>query len=117
METYEQLIDSEQCLTLDKIIEISENLLPENKRHEPWKYVNHGVGLLKSEDELNAYMLAYGEMHNVKCRAAFQNFPFDKIYSNIEIVDWGCGQGLASLAFLEMLSERSLQNFVKKITL
>jgi hypothetical protein len=65
------------------------------KGREPWKYVNHGVDLLTSEDELNAYMLAYGEMHNVKCRAAFQNFPFDKIYSNIEIVDWGCGQGFS----------------------
>jgi hypothetical protein len=117
METYEQLIDGVQCLTLDKIIEISEKLLPENKRQEPWKYVNHGVDLLTSEDELNAYMLAYGEMHDVKCRAAFQNFPFDKICSNIEIVDWGCGQGLASLVFLEMLSERSLQDLVKKITL
>lgn len=117
MSLYEQLVENEKNLTLDKVIDISENLLPENKRFAPWTWLNHGVSLLLSEDELNAYMLAYGEMHEVKCRAAFQNFPFDRIYNNVEIIDWGCGQGLASLVLMEMLSDRGLEHFVKKITL
>ena len=29
--------------------------------------------------QLNAYTAAYGEMHQIKCRAAFQNFPFDQL--------------------------------------
>jgi hypothetical protein len=117
MENYGQIIANEESLTLNRIIEISEQSLPFVKRKEPWKYVNHGVNLLTTDDELNAYMLAYGEMHSIKCRAAFQNFPFDNIYTNFEIVDWGCGQGLATMVLLEMLSERGLERFVKKITL
>jgi len=117
MDRYENLIRQEKNLTLSRVIDISESLLPAEKRRAPWRFVNHGVDLLSVEDDLNAYMLAYGEMHEIKCRAAFQNFPFDKINTNVEIVDWGCGQGLASLVLMEMLSERNLDFLVKKITL
>lgn len=34
-------------------------------RQQPWKHpeLNHGTALLHSEDGMNAYMAAYGEMH------------------------------------------------------
>ena len=65
--------------------------------------------ILTTEDELNAYIAAYGEMHIVKCRASLQNFPFDDLVSHsYEIFDWGCGQGLATLTLLDMLKDRNL---------
>lgn len=77
----------------------------------------HGWKILQSQEELEAYMSLYGEMHKFKCRAAFQSFPFDKLGYGIQLVDWGCGQGLATLCFLESLEERGYLDRVQKITL
>ena len=69
------------------------NKLPKELRLEPWKVTEHGRKILQTEDELNAYMAAYGEMHSVKCRAALQNFPFENLlHYSFEIFDWGCEQ-------------------------
>lgn len=94
------------------------NKLPKELRLEPWKVTEHGRKILQTEDELNAYMAAYGEMHSVKCRAALQNFPFENLlHYSFEIFDWGCGQGIATLTLLDMLQERSLLSRLKKIYL
>lgn len=55
-------------------------------------------------------------MHEIKCRGAFQTINFD-ILGNFEIWDWGCGQGLASLTFIDMLRERKKTIFLRKVTL
>ena len=92
--------------------------LPEYMKAKPWEYTEHGRKVLQTEDELNAYIAAYGEMHIVKCRAALQNFPYDilNVYS-YEIFDWGCGQGLATLTFLEMLQQRGNLSKLQRIYL
>ena len=115
--TYEERITLEKDLTIEKIIDISNELLPLRLRERPWENLLHGTNLLSTDEQLCRYMLAYGEMHEVKCRAAFQHFPFDKLISNIEIVDWGCGQGLATCVSLDILKDRGLIDQVKKITL
>lgn len=115
--TYEERLSLEKDLTIEKIIDISNELLPLQFRERPWENLAHGTNLLSTDEQLCRYMLAYGEMHVVKCRAAFQHFPFDKLISNIEIVDWGCGQGLASCVSLDILKDRGLIDQVKKITL
>lgn len=115
--TYKERIVLEPELTIDKIIDISQELLPQELRIKPWENLVHGTELLSTDEQLCSYMLAYGEMHAVKCRAAFQNFPFEKLISTVEIVDWGCGQGLATCVALEVLKERGLESRVKKITL
>jgi hypothetical protein len=56
-------------------------------------------------------------MHYIKCCAALQNFPFTSITGSIEIVDWGCGQGIGSLAVVEALKDRDLIRWLKKVTL
>ena len=52
------------------------NLLQPHMKSRPWDFTEHGRKVLQTEDELNAYITAYGEMHVIKCRAALQNFPF-----------------------------------------
>jgi hypothetical protein len=92
--------------------------LPYNLKRRPWEVTNHGRDVLKTEDQLNAYLAAYGEIHIVKCRAALQNFPFEDIRNyTFEIFDWGCGQGIATLTLVEMLRERALLKSLKKVTL
>ena len=99
-----------------EIIENGEKNLPIKMKSAPWTALNHGIDPLQSEDQLNAYLSAYGEIHYIKCRAAFQNFPFDRLYS-YEIYDWGCGQGIATLTLIEMLMEREKLFGLRKITI
>lgn len=91
--------------------------IDEQYRLKPWKILSHGTELLTTELQLNAYIVAYGDMHQGKCRAAFQKFPFDKLTSAFEIIDWGAGQGIASLTLCDMLKERDCIALLKKVTL
>lgn len=100
------------------LVEQCYKALPSKMKEKPWEYTDHGRRVLQTEDELNAYIAAYGEMHIIKCRAAMQNFPFDELENySFEIFDWGCGQGLATLVLLDMLHDRGKVHQLKKIYL
>lgn len=111
--------DIKQCNSIDDIIDYCHNALPEEYKGRPWTHpeLNHGINLLASDVALNCYMSAYGDMHVTKCRAAMMNFPFNDIQGSIEIVDWGCGQGIGSTTIIEVLRQRNLFQWLRKITL
>lgn len=119
MSTYKELLREIQQIDVQEIVTICKTLLPIEYSHRPYRYpeLKNGIGLLQTEDGMNAYMAAYGEMHIAKCRAALQNFSFDQLKGTIEIVDWGCGQGIGSLCVLEALSQRDMLQRIKRITL
>ena len=102
---------------IDGIISRAKAELPYQYRNSPWTFIDHGRRLLTSVNELNAYLCAYGEMHKVKCYSALQNFPYDKLPQRIEIVDWGCGQGIATICLMDCLYDRGLLQRLKKVTL
>lgn len=111
--------DIKQCNSIDDIIDYCHNALPEEYKGKPWTHpeLKHGINLLASDVALNCYMSAYGDMHVTKCLAAMMNFPFDHIQGSIEIVDWGCGQGIGSAIIIEVLSQRNLLQWLHKVTL
>jgi len=102
---------------IDSIISRAQNEIPRRLKKRPWSVTDHGRKLLQSQDELAAYMCAYGEMHKSKCFAALQNFPFEKLPSTFEIVDWGCGQAVGTICITDFLYDRGLLNSLKRVTL
>lgn len=113
-------------ISIDNIIEISKNLLPDINKQCPWLYsdkdgrtLEHGKAILETEDLCNAYMAAYGIMHKNKLFRAFcdSDFPYDLINEDFEVYDWGCGQGIGTLALIENLEYNGLLNKLRKITL
>lgn len=108
-----------KCNSIDDIIDYCHNALPLEYKGKPWTHpeLKHGINLLASDVALNCYMSAYGDMHVTKCRAAMMSFPFDDIQGSIEIVDWGCGQGIGSATIIEVLKQRDLLQWLRKITL
>ena len=105
-----------------KIVQQCYNRLPNNLKNCPWVATDHGRLVLQTEEQLDAYLAAYGEMHIVKCKAALQNLPCTKPEDdinrhNFEIFDWGCGQGIATLTLLDFLRERGLLGRLNRITL
>ena len=121
--SYQERISSICNLTMDAIIDNCKAHIPTQFRHLPYGHpeLNHGLDLLKSEEGLDCYIGAYGEMHQSKCRAALQNMPFPPKENSgslsLEIVDWGCGQGIGTVCVVDFLKERDLTQWLKKITL
>lgn len=77
--------------------------------------LQRGVKILTEENQLFSYLYSYGKMHHNKMTSSFDYLPEVVIDTNIEIIDWGCGQGLASISFLDYYNE-NISN-VKDITL
>lgn len=114
---YSELIH--KCRNIDNIINVCHEATPLQYKSKPWTHpeLNHGIDLLSSDEALNCYMSAYGDMHVTKCRAAMMNFPFQQLQGSIEIVDWGCGQGIGSATIIDVLQQHNLLQWVRKITL
>lgn len=82
------------------------------ERASAFKRTGHGVCVYTQEEQLNAYLVAYGEMHKAKLYSVFDGLgvkAFEAFRANgITIVDWGCGQGLATLALFDWLKAHGL---------
>lgn len=61
---------------------------------------NRGVKIIDSEAELYEYMRRFGNMHKAKLKTALESLP-NNFLSKVDILDWGCGQGIASMIFME----------------
>ena len=119
MLTYEQQIKEIPQLSFDDIVRISVERLPELYRNVPWTYpgLDRGKALLANDGQACAYIVAYGEAHRRKVETAFVNFPFHVLQQEYEVIDWACGQGLASVCFLDLLRKKGCFREPKKITL
>lgn len=110
MNAYENDIRAMENPGMAEIIRIAKGYVSPMYRHSPWTHpeVKHGKGILASEEGLNCYLSAYGTMHAHKMRHALQNCDLCGLEGGFEVVDWGCGQGLASVCLLEHLLEQGL---------
>lgn len=82
-------------------------------RHANGTWYERPDWILYSEDEMFEYMKRYGKMHYAKLISALtQPFPlsFNQKY---DIIDWGCGQALATMSFIEKYGNE----YVNSITL
>lgn len=117
--SYIDAIKSFSPLTLDDILRTATLHVPENYKSCPWKYpgLEHGTALLENEEQLCCYLAAYGEMHKGKLACALSRFPFENVDCNCEIIDWGCGQGIASVYLIDELRRHNIIEKLQKITL
>lgn len=59
--------------------------------------LNYGHAILDSQDQLNKYIYAYSLMIKHQCDRIFELLQFTS--TNLAIIDYACGQGLASIFF------------------
>ena len=121
--SYKDDILSKQHLTISDIVNISRQHLLNNYNYteRPYRYIglDHGKAVLETEGQCCAYMAAYGIMHYKKALRALDDneFPFELLYDGFEIYDWGCGQGIGTLAIIDKLRDKGLIDKLHKITL
>lgn len=127
---YQENIKKIKGLRIEDIIRYAILDIPEAFRALPFTYkdkqgrwLERGTAVLETEELCSAYMAAYGPMHNHKLNYAFSpekemgNFPYHKIEKGVEVYDWGCGQGIGTLSFIEHLRKLGLIECLKKITI
>lgn len=78
----------------------------ENKGWTQWENLidnipNHGKGLITNDTQAACYIAAYGNSHINKLDDLFEGWNYNVLDCDFEIFDWGCGQGLATLVFME----------------
>lgn len=73
-----------------------------------YKELDRGIKILVTAKELNQYLFSYGKMHHAKmefvCEKFFKKVKIDK--HKIQIIDYACGQGIASIVLLNNLEKR-----------
>ncbi len=98
--------------------------LDDGDKDELFEKLNHGVDILTTNEQLHAYMYCFGLMHEAKLRKAFSETPEDLFESEIEIIDYACGQGIATICFANFLEDNDffietndIATEIEKITL
>ena len=118
---YAYLIEHMQEPSFLKVWDIAYDFIrniPSELCDELHESLNRGVDVLDSEPLLQMYIYAFGKMHNAKLIHAFNHLQDRVIKSDqIEIVDYGCGQGLASLCYHDFIKEHNPLQQITKITL
>lgn len=85
---------------------------------ELFDQLNRGVEILDSEPLLQMYFYSYGQMHAEKLMYALKQLsPYIKSAKKIDIIDYGCGQGLATMCYHDFVNDYNLQQQVRSITL
>lgn len=79
--------------------------------------LQRGVGILDTEKQLFAYMYSYGNMHYEKLITAFEYLPLEFYSNSTNIIDWGCGQAMATMVYLEYLGIKEIEQIVNEIRL
>lgn len=84
-----------------------------------WNELQRGTKVIDREELLWCYLYAYGNMHKGKIQAALNNIPNLKeaICDGYSVIDWGCGQGLATVCFFDYLRNHRISNTVEKTVL
>ena len=92
--------------------------LSEQERNDLYESLKRGVELLDSDAQMKCYLYSFGKMHQAKIYRALSCIsPSTYTSDGFDIVDWGCGQGLATICFFDYLREHKIENTVQKVTL
>ena len=88
------------------------SLLPTDpmERDRLYRDLKRGIGILDDDDHLNMYLHSFGKMHKAKLDTAFNCVPnAESLFaSDLEIYDWGCGQGTASICLLDFIRSKRI---------
>lgn len=85
--------------------------------------LNNGRKIIESHEELDVYTLYYGAMHHAKLQKTYgalhakENLSALLSGKDIQIIDYACGQGFASIVFLEYLRAMDVKYSLSQITL
>ena len=107
--------------SFDKIRNLAKDFimkLPEQLKDELYEEIERGEKQLDTEPELMYYLHAFGKMHKAKLNYAFEHLPetFFEI-PEINIIDYGCGQAVATMCYADFLRRQGYKQKIRRVTL
>lgn len=108
-EEYERRINSLRSISFDQIRSTAcamlEKYFSSEEIQKQYVELKRGVDIIRREELLWRYLYAFGNMHRSKMRLALKQLrDLRKIVSReYTIIDWGCGQALASCCFMDYI--------------
>lgn len=119
--TYAYLIEHMTEPSFDKVRSIACDFvqkLPSELVDELHEMLNRGIDILDSEPLMQMYFYSYGCMHSEKLAFAFQNLNnYIKSAETVDLIDYGCGQGLATMCYHDYIIDNCPHQQVRSITL
>ncbi|MDD4390957.1 MAG: DEAD/DEAH box helicase [Eubacteriales bacterium] len=123
MTTYEWEVQNLNTPSFEKIRRIACNQLKKNFSRQEiddmYYKLARGTSVIRREELLWRYLYAFGSKHQAKILAALQKIKklTEIVRGEYSIIDWGCGQGLATVCLFDYLRKKGVPNAVKKIVL
>lgn len=116
---YSEKLYQLQDKTFDEICKISRfyvenNIEDEKKIHYS---LQRGTKILDDEIELYQYIKSFAKMHKAKLYSSFDKIIYKLNDKTINIVDWGCGQALATSLLVDYIKEQKFNIYISDITL
>lgn len=86
--------------------------LSENKRISLKKSLENGLALLTTKEELDMYLVSYGDIHRQKLQIAYENIPY-KVWNEgeISVIDYGCGQCIAEMVLSDFMKKHCINSY------
>lgn len=80
--------------------------------------INSGKGCISDELQADCYLAAYGFSHKKKLNCLYDTYLKYIGFGSqeFEVIDYGCGQGLATIGLIEHISTKNIHN-LRRITL
>lgn len=112
---YEGRLGESSATSFDGIRRVAMSLLRENyskdERNALYRELKRGTAVIDREELLWQYLWSYGRMHQSKILMALDKLPdlTDILKRGYSIIDWGCGQGLATVCLLDYISSKGIE--------
>lgn len=121
MPTFDDLIKQTSDLSLESIMRAASRALPEEYRSRPWTLTNRGGAdgthtIYSTELQLDAYLASYTAWHKGKLQQALRLLK-EPLPREFNVIDWACGQGLATLFLLDYIRGRGLTCSIREVIL
>lgn len=103
-----------------KIRQLSMNFwrtLSTDEQDRLYNELERGVAILETCDQLKYYHVSFGKKHKKKLDLAFGSLQLNPNGQSIEILDYGCGQALASVMFIDFCKANNLRFDIERIVL
>ena len=119
---YKDEISAIQNISFDSIRDISKDYimsLPASERNKLYESLNHGVNLLETDAQMKCYLFSFGKMHQAKINEVLPKLNISEFQNtDVQILDWGCGQGLATVCLFDYFNRQHFSlDSIKQVTL
>ncbi|MBD3842155.1 MAG: hypothetical protein IE909_09765 [Campylobacterales bacterium] len=79
--------------------------------------LQRGEAILNDKNLLSKYLASFGKKHKAKLYSAYEQIISKIDGMQINIVDWGCGQAVATILLMQFTKERGANLSIKSLTL